>query len=53
MFLRLALLAGRGARTGLENVIPQEFKVFQTLQLMTGSLRRMNIMLSHLNRRIH
>jgi hypothetical protein len=34
------------------NVIPQEFQMFQTLPLMTGSLRSMNIMLSHLNNRI-
>jgi hypothetical protein len=38
------------ARTRLENVIPQEFQMFQTLPLMTGSLRIINIMLSHLNK---
>jgi hypothetical protein len=52
MFMRLALLAGRWGRTRLEIVIPLEFKMFQTLQWMTGSLRIINIMLSHLIRRI-
>jgi hypothetical protein len=33
------LHAGRRARTRLENVIPQEFQMFQTMQWMTGSLR--------------
>jgi hypothetical protein len=44
---------GTGARTRLASEVPLEFKMFQTLQWMTFSLRRMNIMLSHLSRRIH
>jgi hypothetical protein len=52
MFLRLALLAGRGARTRLASEVPLEFQMFQTLKWMTVSLRSMNVMLSHLIRRI-
>jgi hypothetical protein len=49
MYLRSVLHAGNQARTRFENVIPLEFQTFQTLQLMTGSLRSMNIMLDQKN----
>jgi hypothetical protein len=53
MFLRSALLAGRGAGTRLASEVPLEFQMFQTLQSMTVSLISINMMLSHLSRRMY
>jgi hypothetical protein len=42
----------KAGKNSFGNVIPQECQMFQTLQWMTGSLRSMNTMLSHLTKRI-
>jgi hypothetical protein len=48
----VSFACGKATINRLENIVPQECQMFQTLQCMTGSLRSMNIMLSRLTRRI-
>jgi hypothetical protein len=41
---------GKAGKNSFGNEIPQECQMFQTLQCMTGSLRSMNTMLSHMTK---